>query len=195
VGEYINFLREVKLSDFNGLCMGTPRFDNAVGGNIQNQLLEAANVVKPTLSSSSGSSNVYVGPDMNLPQVMKQEIVPNEGKGNVIQGSYGMNNGIDKLYDFAQKEVHRINKQVPGFFESPKFGMNQATAVSAKFENIDIADTNYSLAFVNFVMSFKKANDVLNTDVTEDSFMVTNQEDPRDMLEYMTVFQDYVKIC
>lgn len=126
---------------------------------------------------------------------MKSELaVPPATPGNLIQGSYGMGMGVDKLKQFSETHSHLIQKHAPGYINSGRYEPPGSSFLLSKFEQMSVSGANYSLALVNFIMCFKKANDVVLLDAVEDSLASASSEDSRDTLEFMAMFQEYVKI-
>ena len=141
------------------------------------------------------SLGFYVGPGNNLPPELKSEVDDRQNKlGNLIQGSYGMGYASDKLKQFSQTNTHLLQKLAPGYMNYGKYESYGANFQQTKLEQMNISGTNYSVALVHFVLSFKMANDILVMEPGEDNFFSSISEDPRDVLEYMTLFQEYLKI-
>ena len=147
-------------------------------------------------SEPEGRKAVYVGPGSNLPKEIKNETNNDRASalGNLIQGSYGMGLGTDKLSQFSQTHSHLIQKLAPGYLNQSKYDAYGTNFQQTKMEQMNISGTNYSIALTHFVLSFKMANDILVMEPGEDNFFSSISEDPRDILEYMTLFQEYLKI-
>ena len=58
----------------------------------------------------------------------------------------------------------------------------------------EVNGVNYSLALAQFILSFKKANDIITADSGLETFIIQRKEDPKDTLEYMKLFQEYLEI-
>ncbi|CAI2361956.1 unnamed protein product [Moneuplotes crassus] len=166
--------------------------------NISTYKVGANNFLNPLFQSNTPQSSqstiksCYVGIEANLTPEIKEELsIKTEKAGNLIQGSFGMGQGVDKLNEFSQTHSHLIKKHLPGYLDQNSG--DSLESITSQLEKLEVSGNNYSMALLNFIMSFKKANGIMTESGVETS-IITKSEDPIDMLEYMKLFQEYLTL-
>ena len=98
-------------------------FNKSLFQQNQEDLLQAVSMYKAKVSEESPppvksktTISQYVGHNSSLTSSIKEELEEKGKKiGNLIQGSFGMGQGVDKLRQFCEKDSHLIDKHAPNY--------------------------------------------------------------------------------